>query len=155
MMRLQGYRLSDIADVRNVSVQDVKNTIVRINKKIEGKNHPMNIITVNQANEGLRRKAIADMCLRIIATDQELTQLYQGTHTIALFGVSPDIGDTAFVWDRIFTKIDPLVNNDLEARTKAEQIYAKYLELGGERGKMGYGWAIQLFNKFAVKYDMY
>lgn len=155
MMKLQNKSLQEIADYRNVSLQDVKNAMTRINSKIKEKSHPMNIITVNQLNEGLTRKAIANMCLRVLQADQKLTDFYEGTHTIALFGVSPDIGDTDFVVRNIYTKIDPLPHNELEAKNKAEQIYKMYLDLGGEPGKMGYGWVRWTFDKFMVKYDMY
>lgn len=155
MMKQDGLTLSDIADYNNVSLQDVKNTLTRANTKIKEMTHPMNLITINQANEQLMRKSVAEMALRILAMDQKLTQFYKGTHSIVLFGVSPNLGDTDFVVKNIFTKIDPLARNENDVKVKSEQIYRMYLDLGGKPGEMGYGWVRWLFDKYYVKYDIY
>lgn len=154
-MKQEGFKLSDIADYLNVSEQNIKNIMVNINKKLDVRNHPMNLIVVNQQQEGLTRKSIAMMCMYIIAKDQGLTEMYEGKHSVALFNMSNILGDKDFMVNEVFKYCDPLARNELDAKTKADTIYQMYLSKGGERGKIGYAFAIWLFDKFYVKYDLY
>ena len=153
-MKQEGFKLSEIADYLNVSEQNIKNLMVNINKKIR-RNHDMNLIVANQQQEGLTRKSIAMMCMYIIAKDQGLTEMYEGRHTVALFGMQNILGDKDFMVNEVFRYCDPLARNELEAKDKANKIYETYLSKGGEKGKIGYAFAIWLFDKFYVKYDLY
>lgn len=154
-MKCDGYRLSEIADYLNVSEQNVKNIMCNINKKINARGNTMNLIVVNQAHEGLTRKSIALMCMYIIAKDQGLTQCYEGKHSVALFGINNILGDREFIINEVFRYCDPLARNEVDAKERANTIYEMYLSKGGEKGKMGYAFAIWLFDKFYVKYDLY
>ena len=95
------------------------------------------------------------MALIVLATDTENTNLHIGRYTEILFDVHAEIGNTDFITNEIFRQIDLVVHNELEAQTKAKAIYTRYLELGGRKGQMGYGWIVWLFNKFRVKYEIY
>lgn len=154
-MKQEGFKLCDIADYLNVSEQNVKNIMVNINKKLNMRNHPMNLIVVNQQQEGLTRKAIAMMCMYIIAKDQGLTEMYEGKHSVALFNMKNILGDKDFMVNEVLRYCDPLAHNDIEAKDKANRIYETYLSKGGEKGKIGYAFAIYLFDRFYVKYDLY
>ena len=113
----------------------------------------MHIVTVQQDDP--TRKAIADMCLKVLATDTQNPNLHVGKYTEILFDVHAEIGNTDFITNEVFRQIDPLVHNELEADRKAKEIYTKYLSMGGRKGQMGYGWIIWLFNKFRVKFEIY
>lgn len=151
-MKIEGYSLEEIADHMGLSLQTVKNTMCTVNQK--RKRGIMHIITIQQDDP--TRKSIADMALRVIATDTGNPKLFVGKFTEILFDVDgKNVGNTDFIVKEVFTKMDPLAHNELEAKNKAEQIYRMYLQLGGRKGQMGYGWAVWLFNKFRVKYELF
>lgn len=150
-MKIEGYSLQEIADVMGLSLQTVKNSMCSINNK--RKRGIMHIVTVMQ--DDLTHRSIADMALRILATDTGNTNLKQGKYTEILFNVEAELGNTDFIVKEVFTKIDPLAHNEMEAEKKAKEIYTMYLQLGGKKGQMGYGWLVWLFNKFRVKYEIY
>ena len=150
-MKIEGYSLEEIADQMGLSLQTVKNTMHNVNLK--RRREKMHIVTVQQDDP--TRKAIADMCLKVLATDTQNPNLQVGKYTEILFDVHAEIGNTDFITNEIFRQIDPLVHNEVEADKKAKEIYTKYLSLGGRKGQMGYGWIVWLFNKFRVKYEIY
>lgn len=150
-MKTEGYSLEEIADVMGLSLQTVKNTMHSVN--VKRKRDMMHIVTVLQDDN--TRKSLADMCLKVLATDTGNTNLHVGKYTEILFDVKADIGNTDFIVKEVLRMIDPLVHNEVEADRKAKEIYTKYLELGGRKGQMGYGWIVWLFNKFRVKYEIY
>ena len=150
-MKTEGYSLEEIADAMGLSIQTVKNTMHNVN--IKRKRERMHIVVVTQDDN--TRKSIADMCLKILATDTGNTNLHAGKYTEILFDVKAELGNTEFITNEVLRQIDPLVHNELEADKKAKEIYTKYLELGGFKGQMGYGWIVWLFNKFRVKYEIY
>lgn len=150
-----GKDVSEISDYLNIRPQTVSNIMQSAKAKVREYEHPMQIITINQQSEGTTRRSIALLALSMIAIDQRLTEFYEGTHTIVLNNIEPKIGDADFVYQSVFTKIDPLVSNDLEARTKAKAMYAQYLHAGGKRGELGYGFAQRLFTQYYIKYDIF
>lgn len=150
-MKTEGYSLEQIADTMGLSLQTVKNTMHNVN--IKRKRGRMHIVTVVQDDN--TRKAIADMCLRVIATDTNNPNLHIGKYTEILFDVNCDTGNTDFIVNEVLRQIDTVVHNSIESEKKAREIYTKYLELGGKKGQMGFGWAIYLFNKFRVKFEVY
>ena len=150
-MKTEGYSLEQIADMMGLSLQTVKNTMHNVN--IKRKRETMHIVVVTQDDN--TRRSIADMCLKILATDTQNTELHQGKYTEILFNVKAELGNTEFITNEVLRQIDPLVHNELEADKKAKDIYTRYLELGGRKGQMGYGWIVWLFNKFRVKYEIY
>lgn len=151
-MKIEGYSLEEIADIMGLSLQTVKNTMHTVNQK---KNRGiMHIITVQQDDP--TRKSMADMALRVLATDTNNPNLFIGRFTEILFDVDgKNQGNTDFIVKEVFTKIDPIAHNELEAKKKAEDIYRMYLSLGGVKGQMGFGWIVWLFNKFRVKYELF
>lgn len=149
-MKTEGYSLEQIADIMGLSLQTVKNQMHNVN--IKRRRESMHIVVVTQDDN--TRKAIADMCLKVIATDTDNPNLFQGKFVEMLFDVKNDLGNTDFVINEVLRQIDTVVHNSLESDKKAKEIYTKYLELGGKKGQMGYGWAINLFIKFRVKYDI-
>lgn len=150
-MKIEGYTLEEIADQMGLSLQTVKNTMHNVN--IKRRRERMHIVTVQQ--EDPSRKSIAHMALLVLATDTSNPNLQVGKYTEILFDVKSELGNTEFITKEVFAQIDPLVHNELEATKKAKEIYTKYLELGGRKGQMGYGWVVWLFNKFRVKYEIY
>lgn len=150
-MKIEGYSLEQIADQMGLSVQTVKNTMHSVN--IKRRREIMHIVTVQQDDP--TRKAISHMALLVLATDTENPNLNVGKYTEILFNVKSDLGNTDFITNEVFRQIDPVVHNELEAQKKAKEIYVKYLELGGKKGQMGYGWLVWLFNKFRVKFEIY
>ena len=150
-MKTEGYSLEEIADIMGLSVQTVKNTMHNVN--VKRKREKMHIVIVIQDDNV--RKYLADMALKILATDTENPELHIGKYTEILFDVKAELGNTDFVVKEVLRLIDPLVHNEVEATKKAKEIYTKYLELGGRKGQMGYGWIVWLFNKFRVKYEIY
>ena len=150
-MKTEGYSLEEIADMMGLSLQTVKNTMHSVN--IKRKREKMHIVTVQQDDP--TRKAIAHMSLLVLATDTGNTNLNIGKYTEILFDVHSELGNTDFIVKEVFRQIDPIVHNTLESEKKAKEIYTRYLELGGKKGQMGYGWIVWLFNKFRVKYEIY
>lgn len=151
-MKTEGYSLEEIADNMGLSLQTVKNTMHTVNQKRKRGN--MHIITIIQDDN--THKSIADMALRILATDTNNPNLFVGKYVEILFDVNREmVGNTDFIVKEVFTKIDPIVHNELEAQKKAKEIYSMYLQLGGKKGQMGHGWMIWLFNKFRVKYEVF
>lgn len=150
-MKTEGYSLEEIADQLGISLQTVKNTMCNVNTK--RKRDRMHIVVVIQDDN--TRKAIADMCLKVLATDTDNTNLHVGKYTEILFDVKADLGNTDFVIKDVLRMIDPVVHNEVESDRKAKEIYTKFLELGGRKGQMGYGWVVWVFNKFRVKYEIY
>lgn len=150
-MKTEGYSLEEIADMMGLSLQTVKNTMHSVN--VKKKRDRMHIITVQQDDN--TRRAIADMCLKVLATDTGNTNLHAGKYTEILFDVKAELGNTDFIINQVLRQIDPICHNDFESDKKAKEIYTKYLELGGRKGQMGYGWIVSLFNKFRVKFEIY
>lgn len=150
-MKIEGHSLEEIADIMGLSIQTVKNTMHNVN--IKRKVDRLHIITVIQDDN--TRRAIADMCLKVLATDTNNPNLLKGKYTEILFDVKADEGNTDFIVNTVLRQIDTLVHNELESERKAKEIYTKYLELGGRKGQMGFGWIIWIFNKFRVKYEIY
>ena len=134
-----------------LSVQTVRNTIHSANVKRKRDN--MQIIVIIQDDN--TRRSIADMALRVLATDTGNNEIHKSQYTEALFNVTAELGNTDFIINEVLRQIDPIAHNELEAERKAKEIYTKYLELGGRKGQMGFGWVVWLFNKFYVKYDIY
>ena len=150
-MKIEGYSLQEIADIMGLSLQTVKNSMCAVNQK--RKRGIMHIVTVMQ--DDLLHRSLADMALRVLATDTGNTNLKAGKYTENHNNEEAEIGNTEFIVKEVFTKIDPLVHNEVEAEKKAKEIYTMYLQLGGKKGQMGYGWIVWLFNKFRVKYEIY
>lgn len=150
-LKTEGYSSSEIADMMGLSLQTVRNTMHSANLK--RKREIMHIVTIQQDDP--TRKAIADMGLKILATDTDNKNLCVGRFSEILFDVKAELGNTDFIVKEVFTKIDPIVHNELESDRKAKEIYTMYLQLGGRKGQMGYGWLVWLFNKFRVKYEIY
>ena len=150
-MKIEGYSLEEIADMMGLSLQTVKNTMHSVN--VKRKRDKMHIIVVIQDDN--TRRSIADMCLKVLATDTGNESLQMGKYTEAIFDVSAELGNTDFITKEVLRQIDPVAHNELEADKKAKAIYTKYLELGGRKGQMGIGWIVWIFNKFRVKYEIY
>lgn len=150
-MKIEGYSLEEIADIMGLSLQTVKNTMHSVN--VKRKRDRMHIVTVQQDDP--TRKAIAHFALLVLATDTDNPNLNVGKYTEILFDVKSEIGNTDFIINDIFRQIDPVVHNELEAQKKAKEVYTKYLQEGGRKGQMGYGWVVWLYNKFRVKYEIY
>lgn len=149
-MRIEGYSPTEIADMMGLSVQTVNNTMHSVNKKKRDKMHISVVIQDDNTH-----KAMADMALKVLATDTNNQNLHIGRFQEILFDVDKaNIGNVDFITNEVLRQIDPIVHNELEANKKAKEIYSMYLQLGGKKGQMGYGWVVWLFNKFRVKYDI-